>query len=109
MSWPYIPYSFVGIAEGRPAMASLRLYLDQETFVALADRALRERRPVDWQAEVILRQALGLPFPYPAEDDTPCAQRSDHALAASEPAAASPVEGDPTAGPIGAEHTITVV
>jgi hypothetical protein len=74
-------------------VARLRLYLDQETFVALTDRALRERRPVDWQAEVILRQALGLPFPYPAEDDSLCAQRSDHASAASELAASPPQEG----------------
>jgi hypothetical protein len=46
-------------------VARLRLDLDQETFLALTDRALRERRPVDWQAEVMLRQALGLDFPYP--------------------------------------------
>ena len=48
-------------------MARLRLDLDQETFLALTDRALRERRAVVCQAEVMLRQALGLPFPYPAE------------------------------------------
>jgi hypothetical protein len=51
-------------------MARLRLDLDQETFLALTDRALRERRPVDWQAEVMLRQALGLSFPYPEHTDT---------------------------------------
>lgn len=48
-------------------MARIRLDLDQETFVALTDRALRERRTPVWQAEVLLRQALGLPFPYPPE------------------------------------------
>jgi hypothetical protein len=48
-------------------VARIRLDLDPETFSALMDRALRERRPVDWQAEVIIRQALGLTFPYPAE------------------------------------------
>ena len=48
-------------------MARLRLDLDQETFLALTDRALRERRAVVCQAEVMLRQALGLAFPYPAE------------------------------------------
>ena len=46
-------------------MARLRLDLDQETFLALTDRALRERRTLVWQAEVMLRQALGLVFPYP--------------------------------------------
>ena len=46
-------------------MARLRLDLNQETFLALTDRALRERRTLVWQAEVMLRQALGLVFPYP--------------------------------------------
>lgn len=46
-------------------MARLRLDLDQETFLALTDRALRERRDPVSQAVVMLRQALGLPFPYP--------------------------------------------
>jgi hypothetical protein len=51
-------------------VARLRLDLDQETFLALTDRALRERRPIDWQAEVMLRQALGLSFPYPENTET---------------------------------------
>ena len=46
-------------------MPRLRLDLDQETFEALADKAFAERRPVPYQVEVILRQALGLPFPFP--------------------------------------------
>jgi hypothetical protein len=46
-------------------VARLRLDLDQETFLALAERAMRERRTPVWQAEVLLRQALGLVFPYP--------------------------------------------
>jgi hypothetical protein len=41
----------------------LRLELDQETHDALLKAALVEKRPIDWQAEVILRRALGLPFP----------------------------------------------
>jgi len=48
-------------------MARLPLDLDRETLVALTDRAIRERRPIIWQAEVMLRQALGLPFPYAGE------------------------------------------
>lgn len=48
-------------------MPSIKLKLDQETLDALERRAWSERRPTDWQAEVILRQSLGLPFPYPSE------------------------------------------
>jgi hypothetical protein len=62
-------------------MARLRLHLDEETFLALTDRALRERRPVDWQAEVILREALGLPFPYPPIPDEPMPQGKPKAAA----------------------------
>ena len=46
-------------------MPRLRLDLDRETYEALASEALAQRRSVILQAEVILRQALGLPFPYP--------------------------------------------
>ncbi len=46
-------------------MPRLRLDLDRETFEALAAQALSERRSAAFQAEVLLRQALGLPFPYP--------------------------------------------
>lgn len=46
-------------------MPKLRLDLDRETYEALASEALAQRRPVILQAEVILRQTLGLPFPYP--------------------------------------------
>ena len=44
---------------------SLKLDLDGETFDKLVEVAFRERRAPDAQAEVILRQSLGLPFPYP--------------------------------------------
>jgi hypothetical protein len=46
-------------------MAQLRLDLDGETYQRLLETALSERRPVPLQAEVVIRQALGLPFPYP--------------------------------------------
>jgi hypothetical protein len=52
-------------------MAMLTLNLDGETFDRLLEVALRERRPVPWQAEVLLRQALRLPFPYPAAAQQP--------------------------------------
>ena len=51
-------------------MPRLRLDLDRETFEALAAQALAERRTATWQAEVLLRQALGLPFPYPVTSDS---------------------------------------
>ncbi len=51
-------------------MPRLRVDLDTETFEALAANAAAERRPVPLQAEVILRQSLGLPFPYPSTPDT---------------------------------------
>jgi hypothetical protein len=44
-------------------VAHVRLDLDTDTFTRLVEAAVAERRPVDWQAEVILRRALGLPFP----------------------------------------------
>ena len=64
-------------------MPKLRLDLDRETFEALASQALAQRRPVVLQAEVILRQTLGLPFPYPpavpdGEANTPTPKRSPH-------------------------------
>jgi hypothetical protein len=42
-------------------MPKLQLDLDQETFDRLVMEATRERRPLEWQAEVFLRQALGTP------------------------------------------------
>jgi hypothetical protein len=55
----------------------LRLDIDGETFDRLLEVAAQERRPPDWQAEVPLRRALGLPFPYPPmrmdEEAKPCA------------------------------------
>jgi hypothetical protein len=48
-------------------MATIKLGLDDETFTALLEDARRHLRPTDWHAKAILRQALGLPFPYPQE------------------------------------------
>ena len=50
-------------------MPRLRLDLDRETFEALAAQAIAQRRTATWQAEVILRQALGLSFPFPTLTD----------------------------------------
>jgi len=46
----------------------LKLDLDPETYARLVAEADAERRPINWQAEVTIRRALGLSFP-PAEAD----------------------------------------
>jgi hypothetical protein len=63
-------------------MARLQLDLDRETLQRLADAAARERRPLNWQAEVALRRALGLLLSAP-DDGTLCPQ-SDHATGSSD-------------------------
>jgi hypothetical protein len=50
-------------------MPIIRLDLDRETFARLADFAIEECRPIPWQAEVLLKRALGMPTPCPG----PCA------------------------------------
>jgi hypothetical protein len=47
----------------------LEIELEQDATAELIRRAVQERRPVDWQAEVLLRRALGLASP--SEDDIP--------------------------------------
>lgn len=37
----------------------IRLEIDSETYGRLMREAVAEKRPADWQAEVILRRALG--------------------------------------------------
>ena len=59
-------------------MPTLRIDLDRATFERLSKQADAERRPIIWQAEIVLRRALGLPFPYPRADvDTGGPARSD--------------------------------
>jgi len=43
----------------------LKLDLEEDATAKLIERAVAEKRPVGWQAEVLLRVALGLPFPAP--------------------------------------------
>ena len=45
-------------------MAIIRLDLDRETWERLVASAVAERRPIALQAEVMLRRACDLPFPY---------------------------------------------
>ncbi len=40
-------------------MPRVRLELDQRTFEALTEAAVRERRPIPWHAEVLIQQVLG--------------------------------------------------
>lgn len=43
----------------------LLLDLDPDTTERLVESAVANRRPMPWQAEVLLRQSLGLPVPWP--------------------------------------------
>jgi hypothetical protein len=52
---------------GYRAMDTLKIRLDHETELALIKDAARHLRPADWHAKALLRQVLGLPFPYPAK------------------------------------------
>jgi len=52
-------------------MPRLRIEIDQQTYDKLAESAVRELRPVVWQAEVLIRRALGLPFPSSDEQADP--------------------------------------
>ncbi len=63
-------------------MPRLRLDLDRETYDALASQALVQRRSVVFQAEVILRQTLGLPYPSAAPDEESSAptSKNSHAM-----------------------------
>jgi hypothetical protein len=45
----------------------IKIEIDDETHSALMREAVRHRRPTDWHALVLVRQGLGLPFPYPSE------------------------------------------
>jgi hypothetical protein len=47
----------------------LRLELDRSTAVRLVECAVAESRPIPMQAQVLIRRALGLPFPYPTSGD----------------------------------------
>lgn len=50
----------------------VKLDLDEETTDRLIEIAVAEKRPVPWQAEVLLRKALGLPFPPVAQKEETC-------------------------------------
>lgn len=57
----------------------IKLELDPETTEKLIEAAVREKRPVAWHAEVLLRTALGLPFPKPRPAAKPPAREGSGA------------------------------
>jgi hypothetical protein len=71
-------------------MPRLRIDLKPEAYEALAAKAIEERRPVDWQAEVLIESGLGLRdrphqrrsrSPHVQPDDSRPSQEADRVLA----------------------------
>jgi hypothetical protein len=52
-------------------MPTIKISLDQETYGCLSEAAVRELRPIPWHALVLLRGALGLPFPKSVQNEHP--------------------------------------
>lgn len=50
----------------------LKITVEQDVVDALRVLAIAERRPLNWQAEVMLRRSLGLPCPCPADESAMC-------------------------------------
>jgi hypothetical protein len=50
-------------------MPTIKLAIDSETYDRLSASAVRDLRPIPWQALVLLREALGLTFPCRKEPD----------------------------------------
>lgn len=46
-------------------MPTIKIELEQDAYERLVERAVAERRPIDWQAEVMLRRAVKLPSTSP--------------------------------------------
>jgi hypothetical protein len=60
----------------------LRLDIDDESFERLAAIAIAERRPIGWQAEVLLLQAIGR-WPVPSLPQTPAVDTADVSVSSS--------------------------
>jgi hypothetical protein len=63
-------------------LPTIKIDLDHESFRRLTKLAVEERRPIPWQAEVLLLRVLGLPAPVPLAD---CALVAAPAQEASRP------------------------
>jgi hypothetical protein len=50
-------------------MPTIKLTIDSETYRRLSDSAVRDLRPIPWQAIALLRAALGVTCPYSKELD----------------------------------------
>jgi hypothetical protein len=64
----------------------VKLELDPQTFGRLVESAVSEQRPADWQAEVILRRALGTWNEQHIGTDVPAAGKDGTAPAGHEDA-----------------------
>jgi hypothetical protein len=62
-------------------MPTIKISLDQETYQCLSATAVHELRPVTWQAFVLLRRSLGLPFPAEPSSEWPIAPRAQEGAA----------------------------
>ena len=56
-------------------MPILRVELDTESFRRLTELAVEERRPIPWQAEMLLLRALAAPVEGRTPDVNPCTEQ----------------------------------
>jgi hypothetical protein len=52
-------------------LPTIKLDLDADSFRRLTELAVEERRPIPWQAEVLLLRALRRPAPTPVDAQVP--------------------------------------
>jgi hypothetical protein len=56
-------------------MPIIRVELDTESFRRLTELAVEERRPIPWQAEMLLLRALAAPVEGSTHGVNPCAEQ----------------------------------
>jgi hypothetical protein len=60
-------------------LPTIKIDLDPDSFRRLTELAVKERRPIPWQAEILLLRALGAPveggahYTPPQPQEVPCA------------------------------------
>ena len=47
-------------------MPIVKIFLESDVYMRLGEMAIDERRPIPWQAEIVLRKALRLTVPSPS-------------------------------------------